>query len=223
MNVSQISIDRGKAALEYNEYREAIKKNKSAEYLIDLKNAYGHLKRGHPILDVWQAFKETGLDEKTNPKIAISPANAAEVRLFKFGRDRDRWSGVFCPGLDGHGGQRWRDHRSEATAIKSGDVFIPKDSLDWTFGPVIQAEPWRNSAPLGGTDFRTKVPIIPARFVPSFGLSNYHILWEVEKWDVVTPPRDPLLLKRISPNIFTVLAAWELTDLERAVLRGRIA
>ena len=36
MNVSQISIDRGKAALEYNEYREAIKKNKSAEYLIDL-------------------------------------------------------------------------------------------------------------------------------------------------------------------------------------------
>jgi hypothetical protein len=38
-------------------------------------DAYGHAKRGHPILDVWQAFRDTGLDENTDPKIAIARAD----------------------------------------------------------------------------------------------------------------------------------------------------
>lgn len=45
--------------------------------------------------------------------------------------------------------------------------------------------------------------------------------WEVEKWKPV-PPRDPILVKRLTPNLFGVLATWNLTELERAIIRGRI-
>lgn len=46
-------------------------------------------------------------------------------------------------------------------------------------------------------------------------------LLNVEKWKPV-PPRDPILVKRLTPNLFGVLATWDLTKLERAVIRGRI-
>jgi len=44
---------------------------------------------------------------------------------------------------------------------------------------------------------------------------------EVEKWKPL-PPKDPILLKRLTPNLFGVLATWDLTNLERAIIRGRI-
>lgn len=62
------------------------------------------------------------------------------------------------------------------------------------------------------------VPIIPPRFRPVRALRGYHVLWEAEWQDV---PRDPLLLKHLSGALYAVLAVWDLTPLERAVLRGR--
>ena len=215
MNVSQISVDRVKAEQEYRAYSDAVKRNKSAAYLVDLKTAYGHMRRGHPVLDVWQSFAETGVDAAGDPKVAISRADWPEVVLTKFG-DRNHstdhnFQAIFSKEA------RWphRHWRSnKMTDISQDDVTVPMGT--WKFMLDERGEVSRSS-------IKTKVPIIPARFVPPHGLSNYHILWEVEKWDVVTPPRDPLLLKRVSPNVFVVLAAWELTDLERAVIRGRIA
>lgn len=66
---------------------------------------------------------------------------------------------------------------------------------------------------------RTRVPIIPpeVREKHAAKLENYWILWEVDSWEEV--PRDPLLLKRLSANLFVVLDTWELTELERAVVR----
>lgn len=69
---------------------------------------------------------------------------------------------------------------------------------------------------------KAPVPKVPARFMPARGLKNYHILWEVEDWEVI--PKDPILLKQIrgSKHLFAVMAVWDLTDLERAVLRGAV-
>jgi len=52
-------------------------------------------------------------------------------------------------------------------------------------------------------------------------LKNLHIIWEVEEWKPI-PPKDPILVKQLTPNLFGVLATWNLTKLERAIIRGRI-
>lgn len=63
-------------------------------------------------------------------------------------------------------------------------------------------------------------PLIPVHLRPRTALDNYHILWEAE-WRKV-PPRDPYLLRRIGGDMWLVLAAWDLTDVERAAMATRM-
>lgn len=65
---------------------------------------------------------------------------------------------------------------------------------------------------------RALVPPIPPRFRPE-KLCDYHVLWEAE-WQKA-PPVDPILLKKVSDNVYCVLAQWDLSPIERAVLEGR--
>lgn len=73
----------------------------------------------------------------------------------------------------------------------------------------------------GDARFRAIVPSVPPALRPRHHLRNYFILWEAE-WvkpmGVPVAPRDPALLQRIMGDLFVVLAVWDLTDLERAVL-----
>lgn len=64
------------------------------------------------------------------------------------------------------------------------------------------------------------VPSVPVWLRPEGHLSEYHILWEAE-WEVA-PPVDPILLKYVSGPMYAVIAQWDLTPVERAVLEGRI-
>jgi hypothetical protein len=70
--------------------------------------------------------------------------------------------------------------------------------------------------------FVAMTPIVPPQLRPKRHLRNYHILWEA-KWtrDKPLAPEDPALLKRIGRDLFVVLAIWDLTPLERAVLGAR--
>lgn len=67
-------------------------------------------------------------------------------------------------------------------------------------------------------DYKAIVPHIPPDVRPKRGLENYHILWEAE-W-TYEPPVDPMLLRRLGKtgDIWLVVAAWDLTDVERAVM-----
>lgn len=65
-----------------------------------------------------------------------------------------------------------------------------------------------------------RAPIIPIHMRPKRGLANYHILWEAE-WQPV-PPRDPYLLRRIGGDMWLVVAAWDLTEVERAAMATRM-
>ncbi len=64
------------------------------------------------------------------------------------------------------------------------------------------------------------VPIIPVHLRPKRGLQNYHILWEAE-W-TQRYPVDPYLLRRFGGDAWLVVAAWDLTDVERAVMSQRV-
>jgi hypothetical protein len=62
--------------------------------------------------------------------------------------------------------------------------------------------------------------MIPLQHRPDGKLSDHHVLFEAE-WRRL-PAADPMLLKRIDGPLFVVLAAWDLTPLEQAVLRNTL-
>lgn len=70
---------------------------------------------------------------------------------------------------------------------------------------------------------RAIVPTIPPALRPPLKLSGYHILWEAEwtQHEVPVPPGDPALLRHLGGDLYAVLAVWDLTELERAVLSVR--
>jgi hypothetical protein len=73
------------------------------------------------------------------------------------------------------------------------------------------------------------VPMIPAavRLTLPTGTTDRDsfILWEVEEWADrrigSRADRDPYLLRHLGGDLWAVLAEWDLTELERAVMAGR--
>lgn len=68
------------------------------------------------------------------------------------------------------------------------------------------------------------VPMIPPAVRKIAGwrrsLEKMFVLWEVEEWRLV-PPVDPYLVAHVCGDLYAVLAAWDLTPIERAVMAGR--
>lgn len=68
---------------------------------------------------------------------------------------------------------------------------------------------------------RAIIPLIPIGVRPRRGIQNYHILWEAE-WQTI--PHDPMLLRRIGrADMWIVVAAWDLTQVERAAMASRLS
>lgn len=193
--------------------KEIFKRNKhikQQEIYTDMRRVYGHMQHGGKVLDIYQVFKNCDLDEDGNPKIAICRADAHKCYLGKNGNGSAIFSYKPFP-------NSWA-----FTARKSyKDVELPSDTFDW-----IPQDPHR---PIGRWNIKnqianTIVPIIPAPILVEevkLNLYNYQILWEVEEWKP-DPPKDPILLKKLTPNLYGVLATWNLTELERAIIRAHI-
>ena len=79
---------------------------------------------------------------------------------------------------------------------------------------------WPEARDVGWRRARALVPPVPPRFRPD-DLEKYHTLWE-PVWQPV-PPKDPILLRQISDSMYVVVAQWDLSPIERAVLEGRFA
>ncbi len=95
-------------------------------------------------------------------------------------------------------------HEFGSTCEFSSDVGTGRIEIkNWT-----RSERWIGS-------HKARVPLIPVHLRPKANLRNYHILWEAD-WEAV--PVDPMLLRRMGPDLWIVLAAWDLTEVERAVL-----
>ncbi|MDO8534389.1 MAG: hypothetical protein Q7S17_06570 [Xanthobacteraceae bacterium] len=142
------------------------------------------------------SIKAAGLDEAGLPKLAIVRADAERCHLE---RRQDGWA-RFSMG-------QWT--RTEQTRRY---VEFPAGSFAW---PAIPGKVFR------WREFEAIVPLIPINLRPKRGLENYHVLWEAE-WAPV-PPRDPMLLRRIGRgDMWLVVAAWDLTEVERAAMAARI-
>lgn len=211
MEVDTLAIPKEEAEEEFQALKQAFKSNvklRREEIRQDLYKVYKHLRHGKKIIDVFLAFQKIGVNENRNPKLAICRADAKKCYCHK----ENNGSAVFS-------------FQSSVSVVRKtqGDVGFPEGTFQFVADPEDQITwmQWREK------NIETLVPIIPAKILVKevkILLPNYHILWEVEPgaWKKSRPPKDPILLKRLTPNLFGVLATWNLTKLERAVIRGRI-
>lgn len=212
MNVEELTIPQKKAEAEFQALKQAFKQNtklKRDEIRQDLKKAYGFLRHGRKIIDLQESFKKAGLNKDGSPKLAIVRADSRHVILTRSADGSARF---------------WHDRGLKNTTLRSwwrwrgdkDDVTFPAGVFEWH----------KNENGYGHKtgNLMTVVPIIPAKILVKevkVLLKNFHILWEVEEWKPI-PPKDPILLKRLTPNLYGILATWNLTKLERAIIRGRI-
>jgi len=214
MKVEQLEVPKEKAIAELRMLKQAVKQNvrlKKEQLYRDMQRVYGHITRhGGKIIDVYVAFKKAGLNKNGNPRLAIARANGKKCYAFKYE------DGACLYRTDS---RDWRYTKS------NGDVRLPSGTFKW----IIEEVParWDPNVKFkkikGGDTVKTVVPIIPPSILQlvKHKLANYHIIWEVKEWKPF-PPKDPILVKRLTPNLFGVLATWDLTPLERAIIRGRM-
>lgn len=197
MNIETISMDPKAAALAFRDYRAAVKlatDNRRRREDGQVMRAYKAASKGLQVLDLHEVMKAAGVFETGYPKLAIMRADQETCIV---------------------------DMRSDGSArfAHSGDVFW--SSRRYRPGLITDLPPGTFARRQNGLSYRrAMVPTIPPALRPKAHLSNYAILWEAV-WEPA-PPVDPLLLKHLGGALYAVLAAWDLTPIERAVLRGRL-
>lgn len=198
MNVATITMPKEKALAKLAAYRTSRYRSVDAEYRAAYAG-YRALAKGTALIHVEDAIRQGGLDEGFRPRLAIARADAKEIR-FAWGWNSTRAEFITHPRPN------WRT--AHAFGIDMGRVH--------SIG-----ERWNT------IEAFALVPMVPPDIRPRGALSRFHILWEVEAWAaksrLARPPRDPYLLRHLGGALFAVIAAWDLTDLERAVMQGRAA
>lgn len=201
MNVESavMKVDYRTASMAYRNYRQAIKANGATKDDKLLARAFHALLRGKKVIDIGAAIANAGVDEHVMPKLTIARAD---------------WSLVYSR-RDDDGKFRFTSRSNTWGRRPAGEVAVRiGETPRW-----VGAYPNRRAVGEGVA----QVPTIPPQFRPTGPLSGYHLLFEAV-W-TRQPTRDPMLLKQIGETdspLFVVLAAWDLTPLEQAVLRAKL-
>jgi hypothetical protein len=179
------------------DYRRVIKKQHSAADAALLR-AYREILRGERVLDLYEVFANNGFDHsEVMPRLAIARADDAWCHL-------RRWtSRTVMVSRPEKSFTAWYAYRRQA---RSRVFTIPSQTLATTSDEDGLLPTGRAAVPTIPPDVRADLP---------GKLSGYAILWEADWEDV---PYDPILLKPLGQNLYKVIAQWDLTELERAVL-----
>ena len=188
MELATIEMPKAEARKAFLEYRRAVRERHNAEDEMIMRG-YRALSQGHQVINLLDVMKAGGEDDLGRPRLAIARADEKRVVMH-------RWAdGRFQMGPDVRGSVR----------SPSRLFNFPVDTMPREINP--RTRQWQYAA---------IVPSVPPQYRPKADLSNYHILWEAE-WTRAAP-RDPALLKHAGGWIYVVLAVWDLTPLEQAVL-----
>jgi hypothetical protein len=203
MNVEKITMPRAEAVAKMKAYRDALRNQADKEFEQALR-AYRALAKGTVLVDPFQAIREAGWDDQFRPKLAMSRADQRRIRLRLMLESR---------------------HDGENTLWRSDGVRFESPELTWRSKdrqinvprmPVTAWTAWMPETP----NAQAIVPMIPPDVRPKRGNpKQWYILWEAE-WENI-PPKDPLLLKPIGGTLYAVLAAWDLTEVERKIIARR--
>jgi hypothetical protein len=193
MDLSTITIDPNEARKAVVAYRRALQMDRSDRARQEdeaILRGYREIARGHPIISLRDVIHAGGEYANRLPKLALSRADEPRISVSREANGSLRF------------GRRLRESRPR------GQVKLPLGTLSRYTG----AEAWRRF-PVEGNAI---VPIIPPELRPNGSLERYWVLFEAE-WQTVAP-RDPALLRDLGGGLYAVLATWNLTELERAVL-----
>lgn len=194
MQTETIALDREAARELYLKYRAHQHYAKPID--LEVQRTYNAIAKGRVVVKALDSIVKAGVGDDHYPKLAIVRADAE-----------------YC----------WLDYRRDGSAVMSQERFYrPMHTRTYIEFPAGSFPRRPDTRPAYFEASRqAMVPLIPLEHRPKRGLANYHILFEAV-WHP-SPPVDPMLLRRIGlADLWVVLAAWELTEVERAVLAGRV-
>jgi len=212
-----ITMDVEEAREQLEAYRAELDRRADAEYEA-IATGLEELIEGRRLVDVRNAIVAGGFHEDGRPRIAIARADRKQVRCNWNTRGR-----ILTLRTDGRSGQaspRARPSMSHTITLHDGEHPEWKHWRD--------ADNWPHSN-IPGTGYAL-VPIIPPAVRREAGVAasrdrEHHVLFEVEAWSDTPlraePDRDPYLLRHLGGDLYVILAAWDLTPLERAVMTWR--
>lgn len=197
MQVTPITMDAARAEELYRQYLKDAHYDEPEDAAI--RATYRALAKGQTVIKALESVAAAGCDEHGMPRLAIMRADQRHCYLritggtVRMGANEERSRGYRARGYGGPMPFEWPT--SAFAGIKSKDTWHEQH--------------------------RAVLPIVPRRLRPKRALRSYHILWEAE-WQRVVP-RDPYLLRRLGTgDLWLVVAAWDLTEVERAALEHRV-
>jgi hypothetical protein len=192
METEQIVVDRAEARALFRKYR--LHQHYSKPIDREIQRTYQLIAQGRVVIRALESMKAAGVNDDGLPKLAICRADAAEC-YYEWRSD---------------GGARFAKDRWVKENHRRSYIDFPAGSFPQ---PVARGRQWARAVAIA--------PLIPIDLRPKRGLENYHVLWEAV-WQPA-PPVDPMLLRRIGEaDLWVVVAAWELSEVERAALAARI-
>lgn len=197
MNVATIRMAPKRARQALETYR-ARRVGKLDEEYQRVEAAYAELAKGTPLLILSDVIANAPRDGRGRPMLAIARADRPQVKYERApGWSFEQFSTAFQGGMRAH---------------RDGTLQVPR---------LADVTP-RIDAYLEGYAL---VPLVPPDVRLGHDLSKRFVLWEVEAWAdraiSSQPDRDPYLLRRIGADLYAVVGAWDLTDVERAIMRDR--
>ena len=208
MNVQKITMDPAEARERLRAARRQLHRRADAEYEA-VAAGYEALAEGTPLINLSEVIRAGGFDEQMRPRLAVARADRRQVHLV--------WPSTSTLALF---------TTAVAPLADPGTLRLSVD-LGREHGMMTTNGNWGRT--VGGYAL---VPMIPpqvreASRVPASRDRNHFILWEVEAWADrplrAIPDLDPFLLRHLGGELYAVLAEWDLTPLERAVMAGRRA
>lgn len=197
MELHQLQMARSEARGLFRSYRAHV--HYSTPIDRECMRAFQLLAQGRLVIKAIASIIAAGVNADGFPKLAICRADAPSCRLEL---ETNGAATMTDPRV-----VSWRGRR--ANCVPSRFVEFPRGAF-----PIAASGHRRWSA-------EALLPLIPLHLRPKRGLANYHVLWEAE-WTRV-PPGDPFLLRRIGlADLWLVVAQWDLTEVERAVLASRM-
>jgi hypothetical protein len=161
---------------------------------VEIRRAYREIAKGGVVIKALESIVNAGLGADQLPKLAIIRADMQHCNM--------RVDGTWVRMAANEGRLGWGRRMGPPAFQWPVEAF-----------PGIKTV-WKNH--------RAIVPMIPAKLRPKSALSNYHILFEAEWSEIV--PKDPLLLRHLGKgDLWLVVAAWDLTEVERVALQARVA
>lgn len=219
MDLATIEMDKGKAREAFLAYRREVWARHDAEDEAIMRG-YRALSRGHQLIRLSEALGAGGVttisvptsryDRETRRQVRGYVDQVVPVLAVSRADTRHVWTyGVLADGRVRMQSQREPHHSNKRDIYDFGPgTFEPDDTRE-------ESRQW--SLPR----IRAIVPIVPPPLRPRDKLGNYHVLFEAEWGLDPAPPVDPALLKHVGGDLYAVVAVWDLSPVERAVLALR--